>query len=379
MPDCSADMKLFLHLNRLSWLLGIIFLLNSAFVFAHQPGISSIDVSIKANGVDVKTTFALQDIEAFSPMDTDLDAEVSDAEREAAKPGLAKLLADQMLVKIDNVDYSPAEPGQVSFDDQNNVHVLFQYSVTAKQNIVLQSKFLNLLPAGHQQYVTVRDINGKIFSEKMLNQNDSRISITLNAPTDEKAVSNGHSAFSAFVDFLKLGIEHIVTGYDHLLFLFALLAVTHSFWPAIKIITFFTIAHSITLACAGLNIIELPSSFVEPFIAATIVYVGVENIVRGDHPKGRHWLTFGFGLIHGFGFASVLREMEISSGDSGILLPLLSFNLGIETGQIAVATIVLPLIWWLNNKPEFAEKFLKICSLFVSLMGAYWLLERTVL
>jgi hypothetical protein len=105
----------------------------------------------------------------------------------------------------------------------------------------------------------------------------------------------------------------------------------------------------------------------------------VENVIRGDHPKGREWLTFGFGLVHGFGFASVLREMGISSGDTGILVPLLSFNLGIETGQIAVATIVLPLIWWLNNKVEIADKFLKGCSILVSLMGAYWLLERTVL
>jgi hypothetical protein len=123
----------------------------------------------------------------------------------------------------------------------------------------------------------------------------------------------------------------------------------------------------------------LPSSFVEPFIAATIIYVGLENIIRGDHPKGRHWLTFGFGLIHGFGFAGVLREMEISSANSGIVMPLLSFNLGIETGQIAVASIVLPLIWWLNNKPDISVKFLRYCSLFISVMGAYWFLERTVL
>jgi hypothetical protein len=71
--------------------------------------------------------------------------------------------------------------------------------------------------------------------------------------------------------------------------------------------------------------------------------------------------------------------MEISSGDTGILVPLLSFNLGIESGQIAVAAIVLPMIWWLNNKPQFAKTFLKVCSLLVSLMGAYWLIERTVL
>jgi hydrogenase/urease accessory protein HupE len=235
-----------------------------------------------------------------------------------------------------------------------------------------------LLPDGHQQYITVRDGRGQPWIEKMLTRQDDQLLVNVDQSMNSTEADT-QPMLNAFVDFLKLGIEHIITGYDHLLFLFALLAVTHSFWPAIKIITFFTIAHSITLACAGLNIVELPSSFVEPFIAATIIYVGVENVIRGDHPKGRHWLTFGFGLIHGFGFASVLREMEISSGSTGILLPLLSFNLGIESGQIAVATVVLPCIWWLNSKPAISEKFLKACSILVSLMGFYWLLERTVL
>lgn len=358
------------------WLFAVWLMLQSAWVCAHPPGLSSVDASIKAAEVAVKVTFALQDIEAFAPMDSDLDAEVSDAERDAAKPAIAKLLAEQLRVNIDGKDYAPAEPGRVSFDDQNNAHVEFHYQVVPKQQLLLQSKFLAQLPEGHQQFLTVRDADGKVITEKMLARNDDQISIPLASDGEQQAT---HSSFETFVDFLKLGIEHIVTGYDHLLFLFGLLLVTHSFWPAIKIITFFTIAHSITLACAGLNLIDLPSSFVEPFIAATIVYVGVENLIRGDHPKGRHWLTFGFGLIHGFGFASVLQEMEISSGNTGILLPLLSFNLGIETGQITVASVVLPLIWWLNNKPAIAEKFLKGCSVVVSLMGAYWLLERTVL
>jgi hydrogenase/urease accessory protein HupE len=358
--------------------LAAVFLLQSGWAVAHSPGLSSMEINILADRLDVKIAFALQDIEAFVPMDTDLDAEVSNAERDAAKPAIAKLLAEQMRLTIDGKEgVQAAEPGRVGYDEQNNAHVEFHYPVAVKQTLLVQSKFLVLLPEGHQQYVTVRD--GKGQTEKMLTRLDDKILINIGAAGMTSKATDAQPMLNAFVDFLKLGIEHIVTGYDHLLFLFALLAVTHSFWPAIKIITFFTIAHSITLACAGLNIVELPSSFVEPFIAATIVYVGVENVIRGDHPKGRHWLTFGFGLIHGFGFASVLREMEISSGDTGILLPLLSFNLGIETGQIAVATVVLPCIWWLNSKPAISEKFLKACSILVSLMGAYWFLERTVL
>jgi hydrogenase/urease accessory protein HupE len=349
---------------------------QSVWVFAHPPGLSSLEVMIKPAQIDAKVTFALQDIEAFAPMDSDLDAEVTDAEREAAKPTIAKLLAAQLRVNVDSQDVLPSEPGQVSFDDQNNARVELHYAAVAQTALLLQSKFLALLPDGHQQYSTIRDANGKALIEKMLGKHDDQLSLQI---ANAAEAATPQFAFAAFGDFFKLGMEHIVTGYDHLLFLFALLAVTHSFWPALKIITFFTIAHSITLACAGLNLIELPSSFVEPFIAVTIIYVGVENIIRGDHPKGRHWLTFGFGLIHGFGFAGVLQEMDISSGDTGILLPLLSFNLGIETGQIAVASIVLPMIWWLNNKVETAEKFLKGGSVAVSLMGAFWLVERTML
>lgn len=341
--------------------------------WAHPPGLSSIYLQLEPQGIAARMTFALQDIEAFAPMDSDLDAEVSDAERDAAKPSISKLLSGQLKLSVNGQVVLPIEPGKVGFDGQNNAHVDFHFELPGgvARQLRLKSEFLVLLPEGHQQQLTVKIEGQKVIAEAMLSREHDEWALDLQNVQLP-------SAFSAFVDFFKLGIEHIVTGYDHLLFLFGLLMVTHSFWPAIKIITFFTIAHSITLALAGLNVIELPSSFVEPFIAATIVYVGAENIIRGDHPKGRHWLTFGFGLIHGFGFASVLREMEIGNADFGILLPLLSFNLGIETGQIAVASMVLPLIWTLNNRVATSRKFLTVCSAAVSLMGLYWLIERTL-
>ena len=351
-------------------------LLLSALAFplaAHPPGLSSVDISLQPQRMLVKITFALQDIEAFAPMDSDLDAEVSDAEREAAKPTIARLLAQQFRIAVDEQDQQPQSEGLVSFDDQNNAHVEFQYPAASGHQLLVQSKLLAQMPEGHREYLTIKQADEITLAENMLNQARDQIVVVIDG-TAEKNASEG-----TFIDFFKLGIEHILTGYDHLLFLLGLLAVTHNFWPALKIITFFTIAHSITLACAGLNLVQLPSSFVEPFIAATIVYVGLENLIRGEHPKGRQWLTFGFGLVHGFGFAGVLQELEISSAGGGILLPLLSFNLGIETGQISVAAIVLPLIWWLNGKASIAPLFLKSCSVAVSLMGAYWLVERTLL
>lgn len=347
-------------------------MLQACLCFAHPPGLSSVELQINGDKLTAKITYSLQDIEALVAMDSDLDAEVSTVERETSKSAIALLVAEQFIITNNHAAIVAQQPISVNYDNQNNVHIDLLYSVPLDQELSVQSKLLYRLPENHQQFIRLSDGNGLNFKEKMLGRSDDQFFISTNA--NVHAIGNA----STFGDFFELGVEHIVTGYDHLLFLFALLAVTHSFWPAIKIITFFTLAHSITLAMAGLGVVNLPSSFVEPFIAATIVYVAVENIVT-DSPKGRHWLTFGFGLIHGFGFASVLSELDIAGGNNGILLPLLSFNLGIESGQIAVTAIVLPIIWQLNNRLQIASLFLRGCSLVVASIGGYWFIERTLL
>ncbi len=335
--------------------------------FAHDPGLSSAEVILNEKGVDVAITFALQDTESFAPMDKDGDAEVSSEERETSKPEVAALIAKELEVKLNNQNVKPFSIENVTFDAQNNAHLLFHYQPAAT-NLKLQLLFLNKLPDGHKQVVTIKDATGKNLSEKMLTQQDN--SMELNLAASENS--------SMFKDFFILGIEHILTGYDHLLFLFALLIVTHRFWSAFGIITFFTIAHSITLALAGMNLITISSTIVEPLIAASIVYVGLENLIRKE-PKGRKYLTFSFGLIHGFGFAAVLQEMNITSIESGILVPLFSFNLGVETGQLLVTTLALPIIWWLHTKPLIEKYFVPVCSIIVCLAGGFWLIERTLL
>jgi hydrogenase/urease accessory protein HupE len=180
-----------------------------------------------------------------------------------------------------------------------------------------------------------------------------------------------------FWGFLLLGFEHILMGFDHLAFLFVLLIAGSSFREAAKIITSFTAAHSITLALATLDLVNLSPGIVEPLIAVSILYVGLENIFRQE-TKRRWLLTFAFGLIHGFGFASVLRELAIGA-DGGAIVPLLSFNLGVEAGQIAMAALALPLIWKLKQQPSFAIRYAPACSMLVALAGGYWLVERTLL
>lgn len=347
--------------------------------FAHPPGLSSADITIKPENVEAKITFAVQDIEAFVPMDSDQDAEVTDAERDAAKPAIANYVANELNIHLDGQASKASAHGIVNFDKQNNATVDLHFTGVPSTSIGIESKFLSKLPAGHKQYVTIKAADGHELGKKMLTQQATSIEIHLtNSPG--QGTTEQHSS-STFVDFLKLGVEHILTGYDHLLFLFSLLVVTRSFWPAIKIITFFTIAHSITLALAGLNIVDIPSNIVEPLIAATIVYVGLENIFRGDKvsTRSRCFLTFFFGLIHGFGFAGVLREMGISSIETGILVPLFSFNLGVELGQITVASLTLPLVWWLHRQDKIGQKLVPVGSVLTCIAGGYWLLERTVL
>jgi hypothetical protein len=171
-------------------------------------------------------------------------------------------------------------------------------------------------------------------------------------------------------------VKHIWTGYDHLLFLFALLLVCDTFKSAIQIVTCFTIAHSITLAFATLNLVWVSSRVVEPAIAGSIVYVGVENFVRSEGPKGRWLITFLFGLVHGLGFASVLRDMGVAPNTTGVTVPLVSFNLGVELGQIVIACALLPLIWRFRVWDSFRQRGVPIFSAVIAALGSYWLIQR---
>jgi hydrogenase/urease accessory protein HupE len=238
--------------------------------------------------------------------------------------------------------------------------------------------------------VIIADENGLVLTKKLLSARDSFIEVVLEptgiaqVPEPAPGAAPPPPSPSPSVEshpllgFLKLGVEHIWTGYDHLLFLFALLLVCRSFRSMVGIVTCFTLAHSLTLALATYDVVRLPSRFVEAAIAASIIFVGVENLFcRDQEPRGRWALTFGFGLVHGFGFASVLRDLGLGGG-SRVIGPLFSFNLGVELGQIAVAAILLPLIWRLRRVKAFVERGVPALSIAVAAAGLFWLLQRTV-
>jgi hydrogenase/urease accessory protein HupE len=173
-------------------------------------------------------------------------------------------------------------------------------------------------------------------------------------------------------EFIMLGIEHILTGYDHIAFLLALIVIGLSVREVLKIITAFTIAHSITLILAATQIVSLNSRIVESVIAFSICFVALENLFK-KKVQYRWLVTFVFGLVHGFGFASVLQELIV--GKSNLIVSVVSFNLGVEVGQLMIFLVLLPILHLLKNKIEFRKVTVGV-SLAIFMLGFTWLIER---
>jgi hypothetical protein len=176
--------------------------------------------------------------------------------------------------------------------------------------------------------------------------------------------------------FFTLGMQHILIGFDHLLFLLALVLRGRNAWSLLKIITAFTIAHSITLALAAFNVIVLPARLVEGAIALSIAYVAAENLFAKRTATHRWAVSFVFGLVHGVGFASALREIGLPQ--DGLFWPLLSFNLGVEAGQAVAVLAALPLLLYLRRTRLEARTVLAV-SVLVLVVGLMLFVERALL
>ena len=197
------------------------------------------------------------------------------------------------------------------------------------------------------------------------------------------------SQWRTFVEYLRAGIEHIWSGIDHLLFLISLLlpavlsratgrwepvpSARPAFLSILKVVTAFTLAHSITLTLAALDIVRLPSRLTESVIAASIMVAALNNIFPLV-TESRARIAFAFGLLHGFGFASVLADMGLPSGAR--LLSLLAFNLGIEAGQLAVVLVVMPVVYQFRARPLYRHTLLPWGSAAIAGLALVWLIQR---
>lgn len=200
--------------------------------------------------------------------------------------------------------------------------------------------------------------------------------LTAPMPRDTPTVE---TPLGAFADFVLVGFDHIVPkGLDHILFVLGLFFLSLQLRPLLWQVSAFTVAHTVTLALSALGIVRIPMEVVQPLIAASIVYVGVENVLARGLTPWRPALVFAFGLLHGIGFASVLQDFGL--GSQQFVAKLIGFNVGVELGQLTVLAVAfLAVGLWFGSKPWYRARVANPASVAIALVGAYWLAERTVL
>lgn len=208
---------------------------------------------------------------------------------------------------------------------------------------------------------------------------DSIVEAVLTKNNPVFKVSNVHSSFfsvfSKAYGFFRLGVEHILEGYDHIVFLLCVILFASSIIETIKIVTSFTVAHSVTLGLAYMGVISLSMNIVEPLIALTIVYVALENYFS-KKLSGKRWLlVFVFGLVHGMGFVDILKEITVSKNE--LLIALFSFNAGIEAGQVMIVVFFFAIILYLKRY-SWTPAFLRWSSVTMGLTGMIWFVQRII-
>jgi hydrogenase/urease accessory protein HupE len=364
-------------------------------VRAHHDPLSALTITVEPRVVRLVLVIPTDELALWSP------PAPSDTPQQYAT-AVSKRLRDEAADLFElRLNYNPVGPSDVrtSADDPLNVRLEIDYPPPEAEPVVGVQVFSNLvtkLSKNHQQVVCVQDARGTsnpagaarvvawlTLTPGRFSAFADLASAATAAPATAPATAATTYASSGAgpISFFRLGVEHILTGYDHLLFLAALLLVCATFREAATIITCFTIAHSLTLALAALDVVRLPSRVVEAVIAASIVYVALENVLApredGKRVAWRAAVTFGFGLVHGLGFASVLRGLGLGTTPGGVVLPLLKFNVGVETGQLAVAAVVFPLFLLARRRGSILEhRLVPACSVLIALVGAWWLFQR---
>jgi hydrogenase/urease accessory protein HupE len=355
---------------RVALLAGIILGIGVS-AHAHQVNLSTARVTLGGDRT-VTVEVALKGSDA----DRLAGTHVFDAQRDSVDPGQVAASAALIIgyvnahVGVTGLDGTACAPGVAALVPDGD-GVIFRNSFSCRNvtgDIIYRSTVLTASDPGARQVVLIGE--GANAPQALLDA--SNTTVTLSAPAP--------SLFSTTQRYLVTGIEHIFLGYDHIAFLVGVVLWARRIVPVIKIVTAFTIAHSITLSLAALDIVVIPSIVVEPAIAASIVFVAMENFFSRDI-DGRWRVTFAFGLIHGFGFAGALREVGLPA--NAVVTALAAFNVGVEIGQVAIVSIVVPVLIALDRlmatdraKPVRATSLVYGLSALISLLGSYWLVTR---
>ncbi len=358
---------------------------------------------------EIAFTYAIDELSVMELAggDEDKNGMLDEAEFDTIKSRLGEVLESKITLKIAGEAQKPSAPAVISLDRKGSgtqavYHASYPAPVSGQSASLDDQLYLNDTKSNYVDLVTIK--YGKQTSTSALSGGDRLWTLLLtesdyaalpddpsagdgSAPqtdssqagseipsTNDKAADDGATAFSGWKSFFSLGIHHILGGYDHLLFLFSLLIARQSFKQYAATITAFTVAHSLTLTLTVLGWIDVPGWIVEPLIALSICYVAVDNIIRKK--VSRRWiLTFFFGLVHGMGFADILKGMNIPSNQ--LAVNLISFNLGIEAVQLAIVAVLLPLLVLLRRS-RHDRKVMLAGSAAALLFGGIWLVERVL-
>jgi len=360
-------------------LASVVCLLYATPVLAHRVSLSSLKIEFNGRTAHTEWTISARDLHHVGrPVDADRNGRITVNDLVVQGPAIQAFFERYVKVRVDNgpCEY---EPGGVSAGKRGQLVVRGSFRCDhAPGRLDMDCAFHQAVAGGHRMITALTFSGKKGGSGRWHTFGPGSTTWTIEVGSHLGRLT------SQVARFLALGVEHIFTGYDHLAFLLGLLLLGGGLRRIAMVVTAFTVAHSITLALAALGQLSLPPSVVEPAIAASIAYVGIENFFIGD--GRRRWvLAFVFGLIHGFGFAGVLREMGLPR--DALAVSLVCFNLGVETGQLVIVAFLLGAAALIRKSLRggrldvalwYRPWGLRALSAPIVAAGLYWFLERTI-
>jgi hypothetical protein len=351
---------------------------------AHKPSDSYLTLKVTPEGVAGQWDIALRDLDFAIGLDANGDGQITWGEVRARHADIAAYALARLKVQADERACTlKAGPQQV------DTHTDGAYTVIPLQ-LDCGGAAPRQLQVGYSLFADIDPQHRGLLN--LATPGGTRTAVLgPQAPVQSFAAEAGaaEGPLAQFVTYVREGVWHIWIGFDHILFLLSLLLPAVGFWKAkrwepaetlsqalwdvLRIVTAFTVAHSITLSLATLGLVSLPSRLVESAIAASVVLAALNNVWPVFH--GRRWtVAFVFGLIHGFGFATVLADLGLPQG--ALALALVGFNVGVELGQLAIVAAFLPVAFWLRRTLFYRRGVLVAGSLVIAALAAAWFVER---
>ncbi len=339
--------------------------LTCAPAAAHPVPFSYVDVRLQPNALDITVvahTFDLAHDLGIERVDTLLDP----ATLGTRGPAIVDLVRTRLSISTDTGAGSTgmwSAPEPVA--DRQSIRIRAHYVLERLPGRIDVAIAMFPYDPQHKTFLTFYE-SDTVTAQAILDRGRTRFEYFTGSRLGVSAVLR---------KFVPAGVHHILIGPDHLLFLVGLLLMGGTIRQLLLVVTAFTIAHSITLSLAALNLVIPPAGLVEPAIALSVVYVGADNLLVSSGRDMRAWIAFAFGLIHGFGFANVLREMELPS--RALAWTLFGFNVGVEIGQLFVVLVVASVLAWIRSRSEVAGRRLAFAgSVVVMVAGAFWFVQR---